>query len=38
MDKGHQFGRHKKRQLKKSIMNEINALKPKPNATPEEAI
>ena len=26
--------RNKKKQLKRTIMNEINALKPKPDATP----
>jgi hypothetical protein len=31
-------GRYKKKQLKKNIMNEILTLKPKADATPEEAI
>lgn len=38
MEGAHAVGRQKKKQLKKTIMNEINALKPKPDATPEEAI
>lgn len=38
MDSSLQSSRHNKKQIKKQIMTELNALKPPPDATIEEAI
>ena len=38
MDSSVANARHQKKLIKKQIMNELNALKPKPNATIDEAI
>lgn len=38
MEATNNSNRNKKKQMKTKIMAEINALKPKPDATPSEAI